>query len=118
MSYTPTNWSTGDTITASAMNKIENGIANAGGIFWITAAFDDLDVFRLDKTYLEIYTAMRNKSLCIISSDNVDGPPIYEAQHYIITDIGYDTNAGIVYVNALGVQFTCSSVNDYPEAAD
>ena len=30
MSYTPTNWSTGDTITASAMNKIENGIANAG----------------------------------------------------------------------------------------
>ena len=34
MSYTPTNWSTGDTITASAMNKIENGIANAGGINW------------------------------------------------------------------------------------
>jgi len=31
MSYTPTTWTTGDTITASAMNKIENGIANAGG---------------------------------------------------------------------------------------
>lgn len=31
MSYTPTSWSTGDTITASALNKIENGIANAGG---------------------------------------------------------------------------------------
>lgn len=31
MSYSPTTWSTGDTITASAMNKIENGIANAGG---------------------------------------------------------------------------------------
>ncbi len=30
MSYTPTTWTTGDTITASAMNKIENGIANAG----------------------------------------------------------------------------------------
>ena len=29
MSYTPTSWSTGDTITAAAMNKIENGIANA-----------------------------------------------------------------------------------------
>ena len=27
--YTPTTWTTGDTITASAMNKIENGIANA-----------------------------------------------------------------------------------------
>ena len=31
MSYTPTTWTTGDTITASAMNKIENGIAGAGG---------------------------------------------------------------------------------------
>ena len=30
MSYTPTTWTTGDTITASAMNKIENGIASGG----------------------------------------------------------------------------------------
>lgn len=28
MSYTPTNWSTGNTITASALNKIEQGIAS------------------------------------------------------------------------------------------
>lgn len=31
MAYTPTNWSTGDTITASDMNKLENAVANAGG---------------------------------------------------------------------------------------
>ena len=31
MSYTPTTWTTGDTITATALNKIENGIASAGG---------------------------------------------------------------------------------------
>lgn len=30
MAYTPTTWNTGDTITASAMNKIEQGIVNAG----------------------------------------------------------------------------------------
>ena len=30
MSYTPTTWTTGDTITASSLNKIEQGIANAG----------------------------------------------------------------------------------------
>ena len=29
MAYTPTTWTTGDTITATAMNKIENGIASA-----------------------------------------------------------------------------------------
>jgi hypothetical protein len=31
MAYTPTTWTTGDTITATAMNKIENGIASGGG---------------------------------------------------------------------------------------
>lgn len=29
MSYTPTQWGTGDTITASALNKIEQGISEA-----------------------------------------------------------------------------------------
>lgn len=33
MSYTPTQWGTGDTITASALNKIEQGIAGSGGGF-------------------------------------------------------------------------------------
>ncbi len=31
MSYTPTTWVTGDTITATKLNKLENGVANAGG---------------------------------------------------------------------------------------
>lgn len=31
MGYTPTTWNTGDTITASALNKIEQGIADGGG---------------------------------------------------------------------------------------
>lgn len=29
MSYTPTNWQTGDTITAEKLNNMENGIAGA-----------------------------------------------------------------------------------------
>ena len=51
MSYTPTSWSTGDTITAAAMNKIENGIANAGGgtSGLVTDTNDELD-----KTWNEI----------------------------------------------------------------
>lgn len=31
MAYTPTQWNTGDDVTAAKLNKIENGIANAGG---------------------------------------------------------------------------------------
>lgn len=33
MSYTPTVWNTGDTITAEKLNKLENGVASGGGIF-------------------------------------------------------------------------------------
>ena len=31
MSYTPTTWTNGDTITAAKLNKMEQGIADAGG---------------------------------------------------------------------------------------
>ena len=33
MAYTPTTWATGDTITATKLNKLEQGVANAGGGF-------------------------------------------------------------------------------------
>ena len=31
MSYTPTNWKAGDTVTSAKLNKMEQGIANAEG---------------------------------------------------------------------------------------
>lgn len=40
MAYTPTTWTTGDTITASAMNKIENGIAGAGSVATVRVNFN------------------------------------------------------------------------------
>jgi len=30
MSYTPTVWKAGDTVTSTKLNKLENGIANNG----------------------------------------------------------------------------------------
>lgn len=53
MAYTPTTWTTGDTITASAMNKIENGIAGAGGALIVQSNNNSLD-----KTVQEIYDAI------------------------------------------------------------
>lgn len=61
MSYTPTTWTTGDTITASAMNKIENGIANAGSALIVTMNIAGV----LDKTYKDIWDALE------------DGIPVY-----------------------------------------
>ena len=36
MSYTPTEWQTGDTITAEKLNKMERGIENANNPFIVT----------------------------------------------------------------------------------
>lgn len=51
MSYTPTTWQTGDTITAAGLNKMEQGIANAG----VLAVTDNNRT--LDKTWQEIHDA-------------------------------------------------------------
>lgn len=64
MSYTPTTWTTGDTITATAMNKIENGIANAGGGTGGVIINDTSGT--LDKTFAEIYDLLNNGTPCFI----------------------------------------------------
>lgn len=58
MTYTPTEWETGDTITAAGLNKIEQGIANAGSALICTLSYNsDLGAQALDKTLQEIYDA-------------------------------------------------------------
>ena len=65
MSYTPTTWTTGDTITATARNKIEQGIAGAGGgyDFVITCEYDgdDLTNIALDSgSYSDLLNMLQN----------------------------------------------------------
>lgn len=83
MAYTPTTWATGDTITASAMNKIENGIASAGGALIVNTngasqnACGEYDYNEtLDATFAEIYDTL------------AEGKPVYIKRH-IETD-GYN----------------------------
>jgi len=58
MSYTPTNWQSGDVVTSEKLNKIEQGIAAASGGGGIQVIHSDNGV--LDKTYAEIVTAATN----------------------------------------------------------
>lgn len=58
MSYTPTNWATGDTITAEKLNKMESGIENANAPFVVTLTPTALDYSgEMDKTVAEINAA-------------------------------------------------------------
>lgn len=87
MSYTPTNWNTGDTITASALNKIENGIANAGGAMICNLAYsDDLGEPALDKTVQEIYDAF------------IGGTPVYVKYQYGVLGTDYAGNTHLAPV--------------------
>lgn len=54
MSYEPTNWKSGDTVTSAKLNKMEQGIANAGGVLFVGI---DMQTMTLDKTYAEIASA-------------------------------------------------------------
>lgn len=51
MAYTPTEWQSGDIVTSEKLNKIENGIADAGGVLVATV---DTQTYALDKTWKEI----------------------------------------------------------------
>ena len=57
MSYTPTNWQTGDIVTADKLNKLENGVASGGMLITISQSGGDTV---LDKNYTEIKTAIES----------------------------------------------------------
>ena len=76
MSYIPTEWKAGDTVTSSKLNKLEQGIVKAGVL--VVNAIEETGA--LDKTWQEIHDA----GLAVLWNNDVLG---------IVCSIG--TNAGI-----------------------
>lgn len=80
MTYTKTNWQTGDVITAEKLNKLENGVEDAsgggsGGIMLIGVTIDEeRSCLVLNKTYKEIKDAMSSGIVPIIAMNPVDNP--------------------------------------------
>ena len=110
MSYTPTTWATGDTITADKLNHMEDGIADAtsgggGGsdLFIVNIEFDNLppSSATLDKTQEEILQAVEDGKIpvgAIKSSGSVIGYAPYENQGGttpIFNYTTYQTDSGI-----------------------
>lgn len=62
MAYTPTEWQSGDIVTSAKLNKIEQGIAGAGGgIMYVTISYDESEgepVYSADNTLDEIIAAV------------------------------------------------------------
>ena len=114
MSYTPTNWQRGDKITSEKLNKIENGIAGAGG--GVLLAVGDRQTATVDKTWQEIV----NSVLCVMRLPKATGVGF---DQYLITKAYFDETTkytiegiGLAWGSNTGmtVKLAASSADGYP----
>lgn len=136
MSYEPTNWKSGDTVTSAKLNKMEKGIedANAGGgggsnvvVVGIELVnTSDGSTVTADKTFAEIKSAYEGGAilLCDVSADdNVSGAYGYAASFlkYIPPEDGFpeafscETSFVDIQGNAcsLGVNFEANQTTSH-----
>lgn len=71
MSYTPTEWATGDVITADKLNNMESGIVNAGVM--IATITEDSGSYTSDKSSTEIKTALDSGNFAFCKVFNAPG---------------------------------------------
>lgn len=117
MSYTPTQWETGDIVTAEKLNKLENGVAAAGsgggGAFIVNATMDG-DTMTLDKTWKEIDDAILTSPVFVVVDVSGSGvsskASIFVAQTSVL-------NGSYVVITYNEVQFTANSENGYPSSS-
>lgn len=118
MSYTYTEWNTGDVITAEKLNNIEQGIVSHD-VFVVTSTNDDsLSAFVLDKTYDEIlqaFTSGKNVIVKLIHGDNNENVT-YCTVLWIHDDIGS------LYLLTIDPRqsghfmlYSANSLDDYPK---
>ena len=69
MSYTPTTWANGDTITAEKMNNIEQGVVDASSGGGVLVVNEDTTTRTLDKTWQQIADA----DFAVVKADDEDG---------------------------------------------
>lgn len=114
MAYTPTTWASGDTITATKLNKMESGIANAGGALIVTIEDDTLD-----KTWQEIHDAVENGQVVLFYYTTSDG----KFACYL-SSVEYDSSLESYSINLFNADsgavmwLGTSTANGYPEHAN
>lgn len=108
MSYTPTVWATGDVVTAEKLNKLEQGVASAGGGSGGGVMIVNDVNGTLDKTWQEIYDA----GFSVIKEPN-------GLLMFCAGALTYDGNYIAPYFNPMlntVIDWTASSANGYPSS--
>jgi hypothetical protein len=112
MSYTPTEWKTGDVITADKLNNMESGIADAGSggsgsgdVLVVTVTESDGD-YSCDKTFAEMSSCLNSGGILVFKV-------VLEPLEYYLYANNRDTIDG--NISAYGVDV---SQNPTPEEED
>jgi len=111
MSYTPTNWKSGDVVTSTKLNKLEQGVANAGGGSVLVATLN-VGEGTLDKTWEEIYEAFGTTGAVIARPQGAPAPASLES----ISEIGYAPKSRTYYLTtAGGSEYATTTADGYPQ---
>ena len=108
MSYTPTEWKTGDIVSSQRLNKLEEGVKDAYEVMVINNNDNTLD-----KTWQEIYDAMAQGILCVVRKDGGTLEGGIEA--YIVTLVYLSGEEYMVGISKDENPYTASSATGYPE---
>lgn len=102
MSYTPTNWKSGDVVTSAKLNKLEQGVAGAGDVTIVHAVNETLDM-----TAGAILDAAQNRIVVLV----VDGGDSYQMGAPLAAS--YFANS-YHFVAVGGAEFSASAADEYP----
>ena len=103
MAYEPTVWAAGDTITATKLNKLENGVANSGALIVENGTGNHTIV--LNKTWSEINSAL-NAFRPVVYIKNNSSTQIIQA--------AFRSNNKFCLMSGRELFFQADTANGYP----
>lgn len=108
MAYNKRTWANGNVVGAVDLNRMEQGIEDAGTGDWLVVTTSGTGVITMDKTWQEIYDAFPN---VILNYSNE-----YTSGKRLILNVYQDVESGnyMVAESDNGVAFSTNSATGYP----
>ena len=112
MAYEPTTWKSGDVVTSAKLNKLENGVKDAGPLMIGFSVFGP-NGETLDHTWQQIHDAMVSGRLVVAFHVVFDGESVVNVNTWPVSGsyIGSNVNYGCI-IN--GEEYITDSPDGYP----
>ena len=92
MAYTPTTWVAGDTVNATKLNKLEQGVANAGG----GSGFDALITYSVDSpSYSSTFTLSQGSYEDVVAKVASGEPVNLAITQFIVSGSSYGISGAL-----------------------